>query len=105
MPQGAQPAYAGLMKDVMGWTYVALVAGMGPGLIVFAIARSLSKKSVEEKYDGTGGGFGGAFDAIWMPSAYEAGMERDRQTKRTAPAPSPGDPPSRIDGGRITLDI
>ncbi|WP_341974557.1 hypothetical protein LTA6_003008 [Microbacterium sp. LTA6] len=93
------------MKDVVGWFYVAVVAGMGPGLIVFAIVRSLSKKSVEEKYDGTGGGFGGSFDAIWMPSAYEAGMERDRQTKRTAPAPSPGDPPSKIDGDRITIEL
>ncbi|GAA1123339.1 MULTISPECIES: hypothetical protein [Microbacterium] len=93
------------MKDIVGWFYVAMVAGMGPGLIVFAIVRTMSKKTVEEKYEGTGGGFGGAFDAIWMPSAYEAGMERDRQTRRTAPAPSPGDPPNAIDGDRIVIDI
>lgn len=32
-------------------------------------------------------------------------MERDRQTQRTAPAPSPGDPPDALDDGRIRVDI
>ena len=93
------------MNDVFGWIYVAIVLIAGPGLVAFGIAHTFSQKPVEEKYDGAGGGFGGSFDAIWMPSAYEAGLERDRQTQRTAPAPSPGDPPSRIDSGRIVIDV
>ncbi len=73
--------------------------------IITAIVATYARIPIEKKYEGTGGGFGGAFDAIWMPSAHEAGMERDRQTKRTAPAPAPGDPPWTIDEGRITLDV
>ncbi|GAB3599084.1 hypothetical protein [Microbacterium tumbae] len=93
------------MRDLMGWAYVVLVLAAGPMLLVFGMIHTFSRKPVEKKYEGTGGGFGGAFDAIWMPSAHEAGMERDRQTKRTAPAPAPGDPPWKIDSGRITLDM
>ncbi|MBO9626063.1 MAG: hypothetical protein J7484_06790 [Microbacterium sp.] len=73
--------------------------------IITVIVATYAKVPLEKKYENTGGGFGGAFDAIWMPSAYEAGMERDRQTKRTAPAPAPGDPPWTIGEGRITLDV
>ena len=73
--------------------------------IVVVIVAVYAKAPLEKKYESAGGGLGGSFDAIWMPSAHEAGMERDRQTKRTAPAPAPGDPPSRIDGERIIIDI
>ncbi|MBO0979184.1 hypothetical protein [Microbacterium sp. SD291] len=93
------------MDDVIGWLQVMLAVTLGPCLIVFAIVRSMSTKPVEVKYRGAGGGLGGAFDAIWMPSAHEAGMERDRQSERTAPAPSSGDPSSRIQGDRIILDL
>ncbi len=93
------------MRDAMAWVTLAMVLVMGPALLVFGIRHTFSRKPVEEKYRGTGGGLGGAFEAIWIPSAHEAGMERDRQTRRTAPAPSPGDPPDRIDDGRITVDI
>ncbi|HWS49921.1 MAG TPA: hypothetical protein VN241_02825 [Microbacterium sp.] len=93
------------MRDAMAWITLATVLAMGPALVIFGIVHTLSRKPVEEKYEGTGGGLGGAFDAIWIPSAHEAGMERDRQTRRTAPAPAPGDPPGRIDSGRIILDI
>lgn len=73
--------------------------------IIVVIVSVYSRMPLEKKYESAGGGLGGSFEAVWMPSAHEAGMERDRQTKRTAPAPSPGDPPSRIDGDRITLDL
>ncbi|GAA2924925.1 hypothetical protein GCM10010458_03090 [Microbacterium luteolum] len=94
------------MTDVMAWATLALVLAMGPLLLIIGMMHTFSRKPVEEKYENaTAGGLGGAFDAVWSPSAHEAGQERDRQTQRTAPAPSPGDPPSRIDGGRIVIDI
>lgn len=90
----------------MAWATLALVLAMGPLLLIIGMMHTFSRKPVEEKYENaTAGGLGGAFDAVWSPSAHEAGQERDRQTQRTAPAPSPGDPPSRIDGGRIVIDI
>ncbi len=73
--------------------------------VIVVIVAVYSRMPLEKKYESAGGGLGGSFEAVWMPSAHEAGMERDRQTKRTAPAPSPGDPPSRIDGDRITIDL
>lgn len=94
------------MTDLMAWATLALVLAMGPLLLIIGMMHTFSRKPVEEKYENaTAGGLGGAFDAVWSPSAHEAGQERDRQTQRTAPAPSPGDPPSRIDGGRIVIDI
>ncbi|WP_309102691.1 hypothetical protein [Microbacterium sp.] len=93
------------MRDAMAWITLATVLVMGPALLMFGMVHTFSRKPVEQKYQGTGGGLGGAFDAIWIPSAHEAGMERDRQTRRTAPAPAPGDPPDRIEDGRIVLDI
>lgn len=73
--------------------------------LIVTIAFGFSKMPLEKKYESSGGGVGGAFDAIWSPTAHDAGIERDRQTQRTAPAPSPGDPPDTIDEGRIRLDI
>ncbi|TFB18174.1 hypothetical protein E3V93_16940 [Microbacterium sp. 3H14] len=73
--------------------------------VIVAIAFRFSRIPIEKKYESGGGGLGGAFDAVWSPSAHEAGIERDRQTQRTAPAPSPGDPRDTIDDGRIRLDI
>ena len=94
------------MTDVMAWATLALVLATGPMLLVIGMMHTFSRKPVEEKYENSAaGGLGGAFDAVWSPTAHEAGQERDRQTQRTAPAPSPGDPPSRIDRGRIVIDI
>lgn len=73
--------------------------------VIIGLVIAYSRMPLEKKYENSGGGLGGAFDAVWMPSAHEAGMERDRQTKRTAPAPAPGDPPWAIGDGRITLDV
>lgn len=83
---------------------IAILLVVAIVLVVVIVAVS-SRLPLEKKYDSAGGGLGGSFEAVWMPSAHEAGVERDRQTTRTAPAPSPGDPPSRIDGDRITLDL
>ncbi|WP_226533050.1 hypothetical protein [Microbacterium paraoxydans] len=73
--------------------------------VIVAIAFGFSRIPIEKKYETGGGGLGGAFDAVWSLSAHEAGIERDRQTQRTAPAPSPGDPPDTIEDGRIRLDL
>lgn len=81
---------------------LVIIAGV---TIVVAVVHRFATLPLEKKYESSGGGLGGAFDAVWSPSAHEAGTERDRQTQRTAPAPSPGDPPDTIDKGRITLDI
>lgn len=90
----------------MAWATVALVLGIGPVLLVAGMRHTFSRRPVEEKYEhAAGGGLAGAFDAVWSPTAHEAGQERDRQTRRTAPAPAPGDPPDRISDGRITLDL
>ncbi|MFB8190726.1 hypothetical protein ACFC14_15505 [Microbacterium sp. NPDC055988] len=94
------------MKDVMAWATVIIVLGMGPALLIFGMMHTFSRKPVEEKYEHVAnGGLVGVFDSVWSPTAHEASQERDRQTQRTAPAPSPGDPPSRIDAGRIVIDV
>ncbi|MGW8483668.1 hypothetical protein ACWGJP_11050 [Microbacterium sp. NPDC055903] len=67
-----------------------------------------SRRPLEKRYGGSGRIVGGALsgmDAAFFPTSQEAGIERDRQTKRTAPAPAPGDPPWMIGDGRITLDV
>ncbi len=90
----------------MAWATVALVLVTGPALLFAGMRHTFSRKPVEEKYEhAAGGGLVGAFDSVWSPSAHEAGQERDRQTRRTAPAPSPGDPPDRIRGTKIILDL
>lgn len=93
------------MADILGMllmTSLLLVAAIA---IVVTIVTVYARVPLEKKYESAGGGLGGSFDAVWMPSAHEAGMERDRQTKRSAPAPAAGDPPSRIDGERIVIDL
>lgn len=98
------------MGDAFGWIYVAIVLVASPAAVVIAMALSLSKRPVEEKYRGTGGGLSGAFDAVWSPSAHEASMERDRETRRAIPAPTP-DPDWAIQSGagdqygRIRIDV
>lgn len=73
--------------------------------IVVVIVAAYAQVPLEKKYDGAGGGVGASFDAVWMPSAHEAGLERDRQTARTAPAPSLGEPPDAIHGEHIVIDV
>ena len=94
------------MKDILGWGMLILFVGMGPVLLIAMMMHVFSRKPIEKKYErAANGGLVGVFDAVWSPTAHEAAIERDRQTKRTAPAPSPGDPPSKIDGDRIVIDV
>lgn len=93
------------MTEALGTIVTIGVLVLAAGAVVAVVAYGFARMPIEKKYEGSGGGLGGAFDAVWSPTAHEAGIERDRQTKRTAPAPSPGDPPSAIDGDRIILDL
>jgi len=94
------------MSDVFGWLVIGVMIALPVALAVMMGVSLFSRKPVEEKYEHSrGGGAVGVFDAIWSPSAHEAGIERDRATKRTAPAPSPGDPPWSISGDRIRIDV
>ena len=90
-----------------GWGVVVTVGVLllVVSTVIVVVAFGFSRVPLEKKYETSGGGLGGAFDAVLSPSAHEAGIERDRQTQRTAPAPSPGDPPDAIDDGRIRLDL
>lgn len=93
------------MADALGMLLTVAILLIVVIAIVVAIVATYAKAPLEKKYESAGGGMGGSFEAVWMPSAHEAGMERDRQTTRTAPAPAAGDPHSRIDGERIVIDI
>ncbi|WP_091234110.1 hypothetical protein [Microbacterium sp. 3J1] len=93
------------MTEALGMLLTIAILLVVAIAVIVVIVAVYSRMPLEKKYESAGGGLGGSFEAVWMPSAHEAGMERDRQTKRTAPAPSPGDPPSRIDGDRITIDL
>lgn len=93
------------MTDTLGMLLTIVLLLAAAIAIIVMIVTAYAKAPLEKKYESGGGGLGGSFEAVWMPSAHEAGIERDRQTKRTAPAPAPGEPPSRIDGDRIVLDI
>lgn len=93
------------MADILGTLLTIAILLVAATAVVVTIVAVYSRTPLEKKYESAGGGLGGSFDAVWMPSAHEAGAERDRQTQRTAPAPAPGDPLGRIDGERIVIDV
>lgn len=93
------------MAETMGLLLTIAIVLVVVIAVVVVIVAVYSRLPLERKYEAPGGGLGGAFEAVWMPSAHGAGIERDRQTKRTAPAPVAGDPPNGIRGDRITLDL
>ncbi|GAA5153805.1 hypothetical protein GCM10025768_24000 [Microbacterium pseudoresistens] len=94
------------MNEAIGWTLIVSVLLLGPVLLFIGLQQAFSRRPVEEKYRGRGGGVGGAFDAVWSPSAHEAGSERDRQRRASVPAPSPDKGPGRIvDEHRIVIEI
>lgn len=95
------------MSDFLGWATIVFVFAMVPMMLVLGLRHVLSRKPVERKYQGmSSGGLVGVFDAVWSPSAHEASMERDREQRRSVPAPTPDKGPGRIaDGTRITIDL
>ena len=95
----------GVLKTVLGWSAAVLPIAFGLYLLGFAAWTLLRPGPFEKRYPTRGGGLSGAFDSVFSPGSAEAGSERDRQTRRTAPAPAPGDPPWGIDGDRIRIDL
>ncbi|UNK72324.1 hypothetical protein [Microbacterium sp. H1-D42] len=100
---------ADILDAVLGWGTIALLIAVPVVLGVMGLITLYADKPLEQKYVAGGGGLAGGFssglDAVFSPTAHEAAVERDRQTKRTAPAPAPGDPPWTIDADRIRIDL
>jgi hypothetical protein len=93
------------MGELLGWVLVGAWLLLPVVAVVLVIRWSMSSGRVETKYDSSAAGLVDGFDAVFSPEAYEAHLERDRATRRTAPAPAPGDPPWTIDGDSIRIDV
>ncbi|MFB7250841.1 hypothetical protein [Microbacterium sp. NPDC056234] len=95
------------MNDFLGWMTIAVVLGMIPVMLFTGLRHVFSRRPIEEKYRGmAGGGLVGVFDAVWSPSAHEAGQERDRQQRSSVPAPTPDKGPGVMDAsGRIVIEV
>lgn len=93
------------LSSALGWLTIAMPITFGIAVLGAAVWVLAKPRPLEQRYPVRGGGLGGAFDSVFAPSAMEAASEVDRQTRRTAPAPTPGDPPWGIDGNRIRLDL
>ncbi len=100
-----------MSSDITGWVmagFIAVLFLVPLALGIIGIQRLYSGRPIEKRYAGSGGILGGALsgmDAAFFPSSHDAGIERDRQTKRTAPAPAPGDPFWAIETERIVIDV
>lgn len=105
MPSPASPPTLESMDEGIGVIVTIGALLLLVSAVIVMIAFAFARMPIEKKYETSPGGLGASFDAVWSPTAHDAGMERDRQTQRTAPAPSPGDPPDSIDDGRIRLDV
>ena len=95
------------MNEPLSVLLLTLAAVALSVLVMGALIALLPQKSVEKKYSGTGGlgGFGAGLDAVFSPTAFEAGQERDKQSQRTTPAPAPSDPPPDLLNGRIVIAV
>lgn len=93
------------MTDVLMWIIIAAVIAAVPALLWMAYRHTFSDRPVEEKYR-SGGGLGGALDAVWSPSAHDAGIERDREQRRSVPAPTPDKGPGQMgEDGSIVIEL
>lgn len=92
------------LNAVLGWASVAVPVTFALYVIGYAAWTLTHRRPLEKRY-AVGGGIGAAFDSVFAPSSLEAESERDRQTRRTAPSPAPGEPPWSIDGDRIRIDL
>jgi len=95
----------GAWNAVLGWGAIVLPVAFGVYFLGFIAWTLLHRAPLEKRYPTAGSGLIGAFDSVFAPSSLEAESERDRQSRRTAPAPSPGEPPWSIDGDRIRIDL
>jgi len=94
---------------ILAWSIILLLITLPVLLGGVVLVVLYASKPLEQKYLVSGGGVPGGYasglEAVFAPTAHEAGVELDRMTKRTAPAPVAGDPPWAIDGDRIRIDV
>ncbi|GAA2849500.1 hypothetical protein [Microbacterium arabinogalactanolyticum] len=94
---------------ILAWSIILLLITLPVLLGGVVLVVVYASKPLEQKYLVSGGGVPGGYasglEAVFAPTAHEAGVELDRMTKRTAPAPVAGDPPWAIDGDRIRIDV
>jgi|GEM_PF-2805633 len=97
------------VNALFGWGMVVIVIATAVTVGGLGILVLHSSKPLERKYlvggGGLAGGYSSGLEAVFSPTAHEAGIELDRMTKRSAPAPMAGDPPWAIDGDRIRIDV
>lgn len=96
------------IDTILGWGVVALLITTPLTLGGIGLVMLYSSKPLEQKYvagGGLAGGYASGLEAVFSPTAHEAGIELDRMTKRTAPAPIAGDPPWAIDGDHIRIEV
>jgi len=97
------------VDTILGWSIIVLLIALPVLLGGVVLVVLYSSKPLEQKYlvggGGVPGGYASGLEAVFAPTAHEAGVELDRMTKRTAPAPVAGDPPWAIDGARIRIDV
>ena len=100
---------ASAVDAILGWSIILLLIALPVLLGGVVLVVLYASKPLEQKYLVSGGGGPGGYasglEAVFAPTAHEAGVELDRMTKRTAPAPVAGDPPWAIDGDRILIDV
>ena len=65
----------------------------------------MTRDRLERKYPLSG--IGGGLDAVWSPTAHEAGLAREAEKLTIVPAPTPDAGPGVIDfdAGSIELEI
>jgi len=87
---------------VLMWTFLGGLVGLPVWFAWYAwdAARRRRRGDVVERP--SGGTFG--FDEIWRPSAAEAQAVWEAEQITPAPAPTPGDGPGVITGGRIVIE-
>jgi hypothetical protein len=100
---------ASAVDAILGWSIILLLIALPVLLGGVVLVVLYASTPLEQKYLVSGGGVPGGYasglEAVFAPTAHEAGVELDRMTKRTAPAPVAGDPPWAIDGDRIRIDV
>lgn len=98
-----------IVDAIFGWPTVVLVTAAAAALGGIGLIVHYSGRPLERKYPIGGGGLAGGFssglEAVFSPTAHEAGLERDRMTKRTAPSRAAEEPPWTIDGQRIRIEV
>ena|SRR5690606_15241259 len=98
-----------IVDGLLGWAMAMLVIAAATAVGGIGLIVQYSARPLERRYRTGGGGLAGGFssglEAVFSPTAHEAGLERDRMTRRTAPARAAEEPPWTIDGERIRIEV